>query len=234
MSSGSVQFRGIAQVMKAFENRQSNGWAIWCKNQFMFKGMGEDELRTLLKALYASSSNSVYTIKVYDDVASAKAIKEKTESDGSFNFRFHADEDEIPNPGYQTIKSNNNQVLGAIQALNARIDMMQEEKETAEEEEKKKPSALGWVGELMTLPGVAPAIGQLLPALFGNLFKTPAQNNYVQPGTIAGIPAVNLSEVIQELQKHDPELLKHLNKLLSMARDKPHNFAFLLQTLDGM
>lgn len=240
MSGGSVQFRGIAQVMTAYNNRfadnaTAGGWSIFCKNQFMFKGIGDDTLKTMLKTLYGSSSNSVYTLKIFEDAKSLRDIKEKTECDGSFNFRFHVDEDEMPNAGYTTAKSLNGQVMQGINAINARLDMIEQAKEEEEKEGDKKPSALGFIGELMQTPGVGPVIGQLLQQVVGSVFKgQPAVQNYQRPGAIAGPPATTFSEVITELQKYDPALLVHLNKLLAMAQEKPQNFSFLLQTLDSM
>lgn len=243
MSTGSVQFRGVASVMKAFKNRfeaeaDTGGWSIWCKNQFMFKGIGDDSLKSMLSTLYSSTSNSVYTLKIFEDAKTIKAIKEKTECDGSFNFRFHNEEGEVPNEAYITRASASSQVMAGINAINARLDLIEQLKEDEEKDkadEEKNSSSLGWVGDLIKIPGISEAIGQIIPQLIGSIIKPAAATpNYTRPGAIAGPTAYNLSEVVIELQKYDPQLMKHLNKLLTMAIEKPHNFSFLINTLDSM
>lgn len=79
-----IQFKGIDDVLQAYENRKVNAWAIFSGRQFINKGLDKATLEAFLMLL--EESTETYTLKVYEDVNTTKLIKEKTECDGSFNF----------------------------------------------------------------------------------------------------------------------------------------------------
>src|SRR5882757_1403393 len=83
--SAVAQCWGKDNVLAMFENRKVQAWSILCGRQFLFTGIGEDELEEML-TMIEGGMNSLYTLKVYRGVTNAEEITEKTAAAGSFNF----------------------------------------------------------------------------------------------------------------------------------------------------
>src|SRR4051812_30719901 len=104
--ASSIQFVGIEAVVTAFENIKCTAWAIAQGGQFMFKNAGataEDatnELRDMLEAIEKSSTNALYTLRVYEGIADRSSIKNSTPYDYSFNFKLNGENQLITNAQY--------------------------------------------------------------------------------------------------------------------------------------
>jgi len=86
-SSSSVQFFGREKVMAAFEARGIETWGLFQSKQFINAGEGSGSLDAFLQMLEPGGSQAIYTLKVYRDIADADEITDKTECNGSFNFK---------------------------------------------------------------------------------------------------------------------------------------------------
>lgn len=232
--SASVHFKGIDNILNAYEQRNVAAWSLWQGSQFLFKyegtniSEGAQALNDILDRL-AQSSNAIYTLKVYEELPGGK-IKDKTPHDGSFNFRLNVDSQEITNSQYGAIR-NQNAILEKLERLEQRMN--EKEEEGGDEPENK----LGLIGEILNDPGVSqivqPLIGPLLNKLFGLAGVTPQ----MPMRSISGISdeaAATLNEAIRILKDADPKLPEHLMKLATLSKESPDSFKFLLQTLDGM
>lgn len=230
-----VQFRGIANVCKAFENIDCNAWAVWSGKQLLFSCVAANaveasaELNNLLEALDKSGS-CVYTLKVYEDLKEGTKIKEKTEADKSFNFRLH-DYGEEPATGRM------NGIYEEIKSLRAENQTLKEELENLPDDEDE--SMLGRIGNmLLEDPAKLPLMLQSLQSVIGMFIKqTTPTGQPVAIGAVPGKETLNggpIANAIETLLKYDPQLAEHLTKLAQLAVKDPGTFKFLLSTLDNM
>lgn len=90
MASGTgVQCMGASNVLKMYEYKGVDTWSIFHNKQLIHSGADGDELEAFLQML-DNSSTSLYTCKVYRAVDDPDKITDKTECNGSFNFRLTA------------------------------------------------------------------------------------------------------------------------------------------------
>lgn len=233
----SVQFHGIDRVLEAYENRNAAGWSIWVHKQFMFRGIGEDTLRTCLETLGAGSSNAVYTLKVYDGVTEEKNIKSKTEDDGSFNFKLNAEDQIITNGQYQR--------LGGISKLEERLGKIEEmlaadPADPEESDQEKLPTIGSLVNTFLANPSKALEVVAVVKSLFTGQQPPPGFLPPAQPAAAVGsadappgeISIEKLYLIIEELNNLDPKLCEHLEKLAKIGRENPGQFQMLLGMLE--
>lgn len=254
----SIQFRGINQTIAAFENRGVDAWSLWDGKAFMFKGVGVNDLTTILESLDRGGTTAVYTLKVYEDISDAKKIKSATECDGSFNFRLYDREDENYMPG-------SGRSWQKTQELEKRFDALEErliqyfEGNREEEEEEKPTDILGTITGLLQDPDKLEKLIGLGKSLLGQSVQ-PAyvgQVNRIAQGN-SGAPSLSPSQqqqpaapvkqeyneeeqaqklqrlgiAIDTLEKADPAIVDHLEKLAAIAANKPDTFKQLIGMLD--
>lgn len=216
--SSSIQFREPEEVLSAFINRKVEAFTIFCGRQFLFKGWGADELQNYLEVLSGADSNATYTLRVYEDIASAKdmkKVKSGTEDDGSFNFKFNEEIQGV----YGRIRGivGNNSTPSDINKVLDRLDKLEKTMNEPEEEEKTQ------IEKILDHPLTKQFAPLLLGMLSGAKPALPA---------ISGIPVTSDKEVINELQQHDPDLYRHLDKLLQVAKSDPASFQNLVKMFD--
>lgn len=232
MAFQSVQFKSIDDVLTAFQSRNVAAWSIWQGKQFMFKHEGADmaESATQLEAhleLLQSSTNAIYTLKIYEDLPAGGKIKSNTADDGSFNFRLNLESQEITREQYS--RHNNNQaVLEHLTEIKSRLAAL--EASDNDEDEDEDGAGLGQVGKLLNHP----VIGGMIQGFLGNLLPSARQ----QPATrLAGLPEENeaaIQNALAVLKSQDPQLSEHLAKLATLSLQNPGQFNFLLKTLDSL
>lgn len=241
------QIRGADNVIQAFKNRDVKSWAIFQGKQFLFKGDDETDLQSVLEFI-ANGSKVVYTLKVYDSLTQ-KEVKEKTDSDGSFNFIL-LDEGEDYDQHAQYANSNRAgklyERLRAIEDHIAGIGQIEPEEkpETFEDILKgfiKEPDALIKLinaGKMILGINPGPNINgypaQPAPAYNGQGQRIGNINKSMT--TPAGTPEERLNRLasaIDILEKNDPKIVEHLEKLASISEGNINQFNFLLQALEN-
>lgn len=255
--SESLQFYGRETVLKMFESRNIEAWSLWQKKQFLTKGMGLEELDNFLTALESGNGNATYTIKVYEDINDVKKIKEKTEADGSFNFKlWEPEEREAHRMGYR------NKLELEIEQLKLQIQQMQEEEEEDDEEEE----SMGFIGKVLNMFNEPEKVEKIINVVrtllnptpqhsqfIGNVHQLHMNENFEQQRPHMNTPQEQqqpgqqqpqqrqyneqeyqrLSAAISTIVKSDNKALEHLEKLASIAEKTPGNFQTLLTILDA-
>lgn len=224
-----VQFTGIEAVMNAFLYRECKAWSIWVGNQFLFSCVGDsaadaaNELETVLTSI-EKSGKGIYTLKIYEDLKKNTKITNKTECNGSFNFRLQAFDPERDGSNYYNDLRNE---VKELKAQNEQLLQELDEKDDADEE----PDMLGKIGNMFLsdptkLPAFISAINSVL-----NMFtkQTTVPGQPVAIGNVPGSPDP-LTAVIEKLKAKDPKLTEHLTKLASMD---DATFKQLLAILDN-
>lgn len=239
--SSSVQFKGADAVVKAYTMRNVARWGIWQNRQFLFKYEGDDtnegadQLQEILQMI--AESPAVYTLKVFEG---AGRVTEKTECDGSFNFKLQEPAEAVGgvgrvDPVIHTILDQQKEIL-------KRLEMSE-----AEAMEPESAGAIGQIERVMQIPGVAQLVSGIV-----SRFLNPIQRG---GAAIAGpplYPATNtqqmesdqynsLIEDRNEQQRLEtayliiksgmPDALGLLEKLAIIAQSDPAKFAGIKNSL---
>jgi hypothetical protein len=191
---------------------------------------------------------ATYTLKIYDDITDEKQIKEKTPSDGGFTFSLNDAQE-------------GNSVFGYNKILQDRIDKLEAQLEGDDDDDtgimgKIGNAVLGWleepdkiiqlinsVGSLLKTPQGPQVIGNVVQGAITHFAQQPQQRTQqtVAPAPIERMetnvidPTVKLQRLgaaIDTLEKADPQLVEHLEKLAEMSRTNPQMFNFLLKNLN--
>lgn len=211
----SIQFHNLESTVNAFTNRGVDAFSISQAKQFMFKGVGLDELQNILNALKSGATNAVYTLKVYEGIEDDVNIKSNTPDDGSFNFRLNAPEMALTQSQFTSYKGN--------AELLERLEAIEEKLETPE-----AVNSLGKIGDVLAHPVLAPLVPMLVEKIMSFIMSNPQPGN--KQIAISGlsdnseIQNGNILLIVDELKKYDPDLEKHLYKLLDLAKSKPDTF----------
>lgn len=238
MSSNSIQFRGRDSVVKAFDNRSVEAWAIFQGKQFMFKGVGSEELDNILGML-SESTNAIYTLCVYEEIEDAKSIKHNSAHDGSFNFRLNEGSQEITAAQYGSYNK--------YEDLKKELAGIRDLIESRDDEKDEEPNAIGGtIGAILNHPTLAPIVSGVLQNLLDKLLNPAGSTAPLTPLIAAPAPfGVNMSAVgniaadaelntaLQTLKAKDPELTKHLKKLAWIACNDPAGWSLILSTLNS-
>jgi hypothetical protein len=232
---GSVQFIGKEQIMQLFENKKIDVWSIFQYKQLIHKGTGEDDLNGFLDMLQAGGSNAVYTLKVYEGVTDPLMIKEKTDCDGSYNFKF---ENDRSGPGISAYTPRNQEILNRLEAIEQRlIDDPREDNE---------PDTIGSViVDVIKDPAMALQWITILQGIFGKTNQAPpvAPLRSIEPVQAQVIGNITddetdklnrLEKALDILEKNDPKIIMHLEKLAEISTKKPGVFKNLLFMLETM
>lgn len=232
----SLQFVGRQAVVDAVNNRGLQYWGLFQGKQFITAGEGTQALDEFLQKLEPGGSAALYTLKVYAD-QDPEDITDKTECNGSFNFKLS-----LPAPAG-----------GVDRSITDRLDriegMLNGEDEDDEEEDDnslmgiimgylKEPEKLATI--IGAFRGMAPAspVNQSppIPMAIGN--HNPGGSSQpvstMLPGDDQEKMALRVATALDRLEKVDPNILAHLEKLADLAESKPGLFKLLLAQLDGL
>lgn len=227
-----IQFYGAENVLQAFSNRDVEVWAIFCGKQFINKGKGAEDLRTFLEAISQGGTNAVYTLKVYEEFDSPTQVKEKTDCDGSFNFRLNDPQQGVTTGQYRAFinQTNLEERLQRIEEM-----LLKEETESDQEEEKSIGAVLTeaiadpvklnqWIGVIQNVIGTLSGKQKVMqPAMIGN--PEPANS---------GPDLEKLQQSLDTLGRNDPGIIDHLDKLARISEINKPMFNTLISMLDSM
>jgi len=232
MAGASVQFYGIDDVMQAAENLKCSCWGIYINGRLFSKYEDTDMpaalslLQSNLEILQRSNSNGTYTLKFFElQKGQPPKINDRSVCDaGSFNFKLIE-----PEEREQSLQKFSGINLYTKQ-LEERLKKLENETETIPE-----PETIGSaLIELIKKPEDFAITVNTVRALFG----LPVQNIGMITGIRTGTESLTEDEKLQRtanamdsLEKHDPNLVIHLEKLSKMAEETPDKFKVLLSML---
>jgi hypothetical protein len=248
MIMASVQFYGAEKAIEAYVNCNIPAWGLFSGRQLLCKYQGTDinEGKALLEEFInkIEESNATYTLKVFEsEKGKGVRIKEKTECDSSFNFKI--DEQEVymqrqnqRGYGREYRDKTNGELLEAVQGLNERLNQLEEPIEEEEEEEfDLNKEIIGMIREPNRLIQFISAINSAK-----NLF-TGRPTQYPPPAVVGNTShatetnddlLVRLSNAIDTLEKADPLIVQHLEKLAQLSINNRMLFDMMIKQLDSL
>jgi hypothetical protein len=242
--SSSIHFRSMAEALTAFEARGVDVWSLWQGRQFLTKGSGREDLQSFLNMIMNSGSSAVYTVKIYEEIDEPKKIKSTTPDDGSFNFRLQ--EPDAVGGNYTSPLSKRMEKLEEM-IVEMREAQIRREAEEEEEYEEKEPDIIGSIMGVLQDPDrleklirVGRSIfgGPVAPAYVGNVNRMGEMSPHAGSPSLSpstGTPdekLARLGNAIDVLEKHDPLLVEHLERLAGIAVGDPGKFKQLISMLE--
>lgn len=235
-----AQFIGREKLLAAFERRGGGTWQIAQGKKVCAKGSGSDELGEWIDIFGAAQSRSPYTLHLYDDLEPAEIGKHSP--DASWDFM-------ISDTG--TAVGTVSGTAGVVSKLQQKIDERIADKLGAmldKAEEPDEPEGIDLnaiISDYAANPHkVGQAVGaiQQLVGMFKSLLGGNAATQQAPMGAIGSLPGPQqgqyaegtyerLCAVLDSLQKRDPKLLEHLEKLNALDSI---TFSLILSKLDAL
>jgi len=229
---GSVQFVGRHNVVDAFKSRNITTWGLFEKKVFLCGGENADALEAFLKKLEPSGTAAVYTLRVYKNIEDPDELTDKMECNGSFNFR-------LTNAAIGGSESGAGGYAGIMAKLDELEQRINGDDDDDDDENSISGIVLGWLREPQKLATVVGAFKSLAtpgpmmpvsePAMVG-AFET--KNKGSQMSDEEKIQ--RLSVALDRLEKKDPDIIVHLEKLADLAEKNPQLFNLLIAQLNGL
>lgn len=252
MATKTVQVKGRAQVIKAYEMINVDTWAVWDGKVLNQKGEGADTLESYLQLLEIGATDAIYTLAVYEGVE-PKNVKSNTPYDSAINFRLKADQMEVSNEawaqGQISQRMKQEERLKAIEDnQRAIVELLTKQ----DEEEEDKPGSIGAVltsllnephkigqlveigKQLLGLPSAQPVFQQPAPRPASVGSANPTEDQRGAEDETPEAQVARLNNALQIIRQHDPLFITHIEKLAHIANTNTPMFKFLLSTLEGM
>ena len=247
MRSTTVAFRGVSQVVAAYEANGMPAWAICNGDCIMFADEtgnieeGTNSLRDMLKKMQQGGSEAQFTLRVYELLPKGKILS-NTPCSRSFGFKLYESDEDSP---FQSGRRNYaREADEKIRALEVEIAKLRLEIEEAEEPEP-EGGINGFIAGIATDPMFKQMVMQGIAGLVQKIVPMPMR----QPAAVAGIANGQEGQVMPSVLKdgqlekihgaldllctRDPDLGDHLQKLASIALTNPQQFQWLLGMLQN-
>jgi len=206
---------------------------------------GTDILEKLLESI--EHSPAIYTLKLFKQRGTKEIIiNEKTVCDLSFNFKLNDAPDIYTRPTGRGVMARERIT---IEQLNEKLDAVINGEQAPQEksigevigEALRDPVKLNeWIGTIRDIKNLfAPT---MQPAGMGNFQHATAQipaapggaDNIADPAAEKILLVERLSEAIDRLEKNDPKIVEHIEKLASISEQNPALFKMLITNLETL
>ncbi len=219
-----VQCIGKKAVLSRFETLDTDTWAIYQGKQFIVSGSGSDDLGAWIDCFEQAGSTATYMLRVYE--GNEKVTSSTGNNDYLACISFKAT-DQYEGQG---IAGHNNKLIERIGAL----EKLVKEQDDDEPDSDLNSIIMGWLTDPVKLNQVAGAVR----TMFGT--GEPATPAAIPLQTISGIkqaeqsadPVVRISAALDVLEKYDPDLVVHLEKLAKLAKNDTPMFKAVISKLD--
>jgi hypothetical protein len=254
--TSNVQFCGIDDLMKAYNNRGIEIWAVCQGKEIISCGDGSEELKEFIDLLSKTLNNNVYTLRIYSTVSNPDSITNKTEYNGSFKFMLEC---AAVGGGMQRVESGNTGSATDLIAkkINERIGAVVDKEldkifsgEVGQVEEK-ETGLWGVLKPYIDTPDKLVATIGAIKQMFGaersaTALPAMAAIGNVQPDRIGRVPVVDenglvdslspemlerLGVALDRLGKCDSLIVEHLEGLATIAETKPDVYKMALNFL---
>lgn len=217
---------GKQAIVDCYDDSGLSRFAIFKGKELVVAGDSVEELERVCDRLSLSGSAATYKLRLYEDNAEER-IKPSTDYVCSYEVKF-AD----PYQGNGVVGGWGNTFLGRIEKLEKQMQGGKEEKEDRltdalygliEEPEKLVQA----VGAFRALLGFASPTPLSQAAIAG----VEQSSKIITPDDEAKV--IKLSQALDKLEKRDPLIVNHMERLATIAETKPETFKMLLGMLDN-
>jgi hypothetical protein len=225
-----VQLIGRKAVVERFTKLGTESWALYQGKGFIVGGTGADVLNEWLADFEQTESTATYTLRVYDMDQAPTSGTGNSDYIACLNFKV-VDTYE----GYG-IAGHNNQLMQRIKGLEDKL----KDKDGDEPDTDFGTVVMGWLDDpqkLATIAGIVRMFTGGAPIQPMGTLPAPMQ-------AIAGLEPQNqtqmednltrVSKALDTLEKYDPQLVVHLEKLAKLASTDTLMFKAVISKLDAL
>lgn len=226
-----VQLIGKDAVISKFGKFDHDSWALYQGKQFIVGGVGVDELDDWLTGFAASQSTATYTIKIFDSDVAPTASTANSDYIACMAFKL-VDMYE----GYG-IAGHTTKLMDRIAGLEKQL---KEREEEGDDSTDLNEIIMGWFSNPEKLGQVAGAVRQLMggpgapPAIPVQAVSGVRSEGQPPSDHDTEAKLTRLAAAIDELEKRDPKLVEHFEKLAKLAKNDPLIFQGVLSKLDAL
>lgn len=220
-----VQFIGKKAILDCYQDMDLEQFAFFQGKELIVSGSGVAELEKWCDRFSMAGSAATYKFRLYEDLGDEK-IKPTTEYVCSFEVKFSD-----PYGGNGVVGGWGHDLLGRMEKLEKKVDGGD-----SDGGNRIMDAVMGWfeepsklqeaVGALKMIVGMGQATPQ--PAAIAGMVEP---SRIITPDQEAN--AVRLSNALDTIEKHDPRIVQHMEKLAAIAVKKPETFTMLLGMLDN-
>jgi hypothetical protein len=225
-----VQLIGRKAVVERYTKLNTDSWALYQGKQFIVGGVGGDQLDEWLADFEQTGSTATYTLRVYDTDQAPTSSTGNADYIACLNFKT-VDAYE----GYG-IAGHDNKLMQRIKGLEDKLEGKDDDDD--EPDTDFNSIIMGWLENPEKLGMIAGAIR----TLFGGVPMQPMGGVPMQ--AIAGLEPQNqtqmednvtrVSKALDILEKYDPQLVVHLEKLAKLASTDTLMFKAVISKLDAL
>jgi len=224
-----VQFYSSETLLNFCDTKEFESWGVFSGKNLVTSGEDLTQLREFLALIEPGGSAAVYSLKLYK-TADPEEIDAKTAAFCMVNFKTGTGQ----SVGAMAVNSIEQRLAGIEKKLSER-----DEEEEEDEKEGVTDILIGYLKDPQKLALVLGAVRGLLspvapaamPAVVGSVTTNQATNQ--TSNTMDSNKIERLGAAIDILEKKDPLLVDHLEKLAEIAKNKPAVFQMLLTMLDN-
>lgn len=220
-----TQFIGKERIIEAFNDQGAEVWALFQGRTKRVAASGADQLEKWLDMLFPAGSSAAYQLRIYRDDQEPDEIGPSTDYICAWDFKLHDAYNPMGGGGGHIGK-----VLERLDKLEKKID----EGGGSDDDFDLNKIVMGWLKDpeqLSTIAGIVRMFtGRGAPA------EMPAAMGSVEPGAGMGDEEQKLQRLgnaLNALEKADPDIVSHLEKLADIAQKKPKTFDMLIGNLDA-
>jgi hypothetical protein len=224
-----VQLIGRKAVVERYTKLNTDSWALYQGKQFIVGGVGGDQLDEWLADFEQTGSTATYTLRVYDTDQAPTSSTGNADYIACLNFKT-VDAYE----GYG-IAGHDNKLMQRIKGLEEKLEGKDDDDEPDTDF---NSIIMGWLENPEKLGMIAGAIR----TLFGGVPMQPMGGVPMQ--AISGLEPQNqtqmednvtrVSKALDILEKYDPQLVVHLEKLAKLASTDTLMFKAVISKLDAL
>lgn len=225
-----VQLIGRKAVIERFTKLGTESWALYQGKQFICGGTGAGDLDDWLADFEATGSTATYMLRVYDTDQAPTSSTGNADYIACMNFKI---DDQYEGYG---ISGHNKNLMERIKGLEKKL----EDKDDDEPDTDFNTVVMGWLenpeklgmiaGAIRTLMGGAPVQPMgALPAPVQTISGIDTKNESVMEDNLTRV-----SKALDILEKHDKQLVTHLEKLAQLASTEPLIFKAIISKLDAL
>lgn len=220
-----VQLIGKGAVLETFDDMELEDFAFFQGKELIVAGAGRDELEKWCDRFTASGSGATVKFRLYDAVNEGDRVRTASDYVCSFEVKFSD-----PYQGAGIMGGWGNQFMARIEKLEKKMDGTGDKEETV----------MDRIGDaVMGMLEEPEKLGQFLGAIRGFMSGTPVAaigNVQEHPGRIITPDESHrvdrLAKALDDLEKADPKIVDHLEKLATIGRTQPATFKTLLGMLE--
>jgi hypothetical protein len=232
-----VQLIGKKAVLARYAKLDCEAWALYQGKQFIVGGAGAEDLEGWLTDFEQSGTTAIYTMRVYDCEEIPTSGKAGADYIACVHFKVVDTYDGMGVSGY------GNKMGEEIAAIKNQLKKLTERGEEPEEQggigaivtdwlnNPEKLAVIFGIAKQFFTGGSAPAIIPVQP-----IQKISGFTMSEQPTINASSPEglERISKALDTLGQCDPDLVRHLEKLATLAVNEPLMFKAVIGKLDGL